>query len=83
MVFTLYTVKDECVGFGAVIMQDNDSVAMRAFAHECGKADSYWHTHPADFSLWKIGQFDTVTGMLLDDQPTIVCRASDFVGKEN
>lgn len=83
MVYSLYSVQDVCVGFGAVIMQPNDAAAMRAFAHECENTESYWHSHPADYSLWRVGSFDTVTGTVLDDTPTIVCRATDFVaGKE-
>lgn len=81
MIFGLYAVKDEAVSFGAVMTQNNDASAMRAFAHECENVDSYWHSHPSDYSLWKVGEYDSDTGQIIDTATNLVCRATDFVRK--
>lgn len=82
MLYSLYTIKDEAIGYGAPMMQNNDAAATRAFAHECMNKDSYWNSHPADFSLWCIGSFDTHSGMIVEDEMKLIARASDFVIKE-
>lgn len=79
MIISLYSINDALNGFGPPTLQNNDSAAMRSFA-EAFK-DVY---QPADYSLWKVGMFDTETGEIIADIPTVVCRATDFKkGEEN
>ena len=86
MEYTIYCVRDEKMDmsrYGAIICQENDAAAMRSFAHECMKVDSLWHSHPSDYSLWKLGVYDMSTGEILSCAPEKVCEATDFVRKEN
>lgn len=79
MIISIYSVNDALNGFGPLSLQNNDSSAYRSFA-EAFK-DVY---QPADYSLWKIGSFDTNTGEIIPEVPSVVCRATDFVkGEEN
>lgn len=78
MVYNIYSVLDECVGYGVPIIQDNDAVAMRAFENGCVDKSSVWYTHSADFSLHCVGTFDTSTGEISPVTPRRVCCAYDF-----
>lgn len=74
MIYPIYAINDALNGFGSPTIQNNDAAAYRSFA-EAFK-DVF---QPADYSLWKIGSFDTNTGEIIPDVPTVVCRATDFV----
>lgn len=79
MIYSIYSIQDALTGFGAPALQNNDAAAYRSFA-EIYK-DIY---QPQDYSLWKLGSFNTETGELNPEIPSIVCRATDFVkGEEN
>lgn len=79
MIISIYSINDALNGFGSPSLQNNDAAAMRSFA-EIFK-DVY---QPSDYSLWKIGSFDTNTGEIIPEIPSVVCRATDFVkGEEN
>ena len=77
MIISIYSINDALNGFSSPTLQNNDAAAMRSFA-EIFK-DVY---SPADYSLWKIGTFDTLTGEIIPDVPTVICRATDFVKGE-
>lgn len=74
MIISIYSINDALNGFNSPTLQNNDASAMRAFAEVFKDVYS-----PADYSLWKIGKFDTETGEIIPDVPSIVCRATDFV----
>lgn len=85
MEMTVYVIRDEKMDFnryGALICQENDAAAMRSFAHECMKEDSLWHTHPSDYSLWKIAEYDMSVGEIMSYPPEKVCEATDFIRKD-
>lgn len=85
MEYTVYCVRDEKMDmsrYGALICQENDAAAMRSFAHECMKEDSLWHSHPSDYSLWKLATYYMATGELISYSPEKVCEATDFVRKD-
>lgn len=77
MIYAIYSINDALTGFASPTLQNNDAAAMRSFAEVFKDVFS-----PADYSLWKIGNFDTDTGEIIPDVPTIVCRATDFVKGE-
>lgn len=85
MEYTIYCVRDEKLDmnrYGALICQENDAAAMRSFAHEVMKPDSLWNSHPSDYSLWKLGEYDMATGEITHCIAEKVCEATDFVRKE-
>lgn len=77
MIYSIYSIQDALTGFGAPTLQNNDAAAYRSFA-EVFK-DVF---QPSDYSLWKLGSFDTNTGEIIPEVPSIVCRATDFVKGE-
>lgn len=74
MIISLYSVNDSLNGFGPISLQNNDAAAYRSFAEVFKDVYS-----PSDYSLFKLGSFNTETGEIIPDVPTIVCRATDFV----
>lgn len=85
MDYSIYCVRDEKLDlnrYGALICQENDATAMRSFAHECMKEDSLWHSHPSDYSLWRLGTYDMSVGEIIPNSPEKICEATDFVRKD-
>ena len=79
MIINIYSVNDALNGFGPLSLQNNDASAYRGFAEAFKDVYS-----PADYSLFKLGSFDTNTGEIIPEVPSVVCRATDFVkGEDN
>lgn len=83
MIYGVYSVLDVNVGFGVPVVQENDAVAMRTFENGCTDKHSVWYTHSSDFSLNRIGSFDTATGELIAESPQKLCTAFDVVNMRN
>lgn len=79
MKFPMYCVRDSYIGFGMPVIRDNDSVASRAFEFDCTRSDSPYSVRAECFQLYSIGEFDTDTGVIVSDTPTLICSASDYV----
>lgn len=77
MVYPIFSINDALVGFQSPTIMNNDAFAMRAFKENFDDVKN-----PADYSLWKIGDFDTVTGEIIPSVPAVICRATDFVKGE-
>ena len=77
MVYPIYSINDALVGFQTPTIQNNDAVAMRNFKEAFSDVGT-----PADFSLFKIGAFDTDTGEIIPEVPQVICRATDFIGEK-
>lgn len=78
----VYSVRDDRMKtYGQLVFIENDSVASRAFGDlVLSDNKSLMATHPADFSLWYLGEFDAETGIFsCEEKPYIIARASDFV----
>ena len=85
MEYNLYCVRDEKMTsnlYGAIMLQENDAVAMRGFGEQVVNSDSYWTKYPSDYSLWCVGTYYCATGEI---QPELrkVCDASQFVRRES
>lgn len=79
MKFPIYAVRDSYNGFGMPVLRDNDATASRAFEFDCTRSDSPYTVRPECYQLYIIGEFDTDTGNILSDTPTLICAATDFV----
>lgn len=79
MIQGIYVVKDEKVGFLQVMQDTNDATAMRNFEFAVTKADSMYAANKADFRLYKLGAFDTLTAeIVLEPTPTLLVSADSF-----
>lgn len=72
----LYAIKDEIVGFtGAIVHARNDQEITRQFAlmvnDEGENMMSKWYK---DYSVWRVGDLDRVTGEITETVPKLVVR---------
>lgn len=61
MTMTLYALKDELNGFTSPIPFMNEELAKRYLKDQVMTNPTVKNT-PEDFSIWKLGEFDTETG---------------------
>lgn len=77
MKFGMYCVKDRKAAFGQPFHEINDAVAMRRFHNSCLQADSEMKNFGSDFELYRIGTYETDTGVLTPEEKVLL-----FVGKD-
>jgi len=54
--------------------------AIRSFSMECENPESMLHRYPDDYQLYRVGEFNELTGELVYTGPSApVCGARDFV----
>lgn len=66
MVIGIFSMKDQLNGFMNVFPETNTDMAKRGFLHGLASADatSLFYSNPQDYSLYRIGDFDTESGMI-------------------
>lgn len=69
MNYGIYAIKDAKTTFMPANVDYNDASAIRNFEHAVRQPDSLLQSHPADYSLWKIGTFDNETGAIVSLWP--------------
>lgn len=80
MIYNVYCVHDAAVGFLRPAIDQNDAVTMRHFQAMVNESPEMM-MKPEDFTLYRIGSFDTDTGAISGCPAELVCSASDFVRK--
>lgn len=78
----LYAIKDVKSGFSDPCTQVNDAVASRAFDGQIQGIAANLGIPVSDFQLWRIGQFDVDSGMLIPDTPVLVLDGAAILRKE-
>lgn len=58
-------------------------MAIRHFSDAVNTSDetNLWRKHPEDFALFKLGTFDTHTGLFETENPSQLCLASEILPK--
>lgn len=79
MVYNIYSVRDVKTGFANPFVDVNDESAKRGFFFAFSQNSSIINFSPADFSLYKIGTFDSSSGSVGSVLPVYVCSAIDFL----
>lgn len=82
MILGVYSVKDIKSGFTGLMLDQNDQIAVRNFEHAFADKNSVYRTHAKDFSLFRVGKFDTTDGKLETlgvAQYQLLCEGSDAV----
>lgn len=64
MIYGVYSMRDSKTGFMSVTLDQNDDAAARNFSHAVVTSDGILRTHAEDFSLYRLGSFDTDSGVL-------------------
>lgn len=69
MKLPVYAIRDVRSTFTGLTVDTNDATAVRNFAHAVMQVGSIMNSHPQDFSLYRLGEFDTDTGVLIPLSP--------------
>lgn len=81
----IYAVKDvKAETFNNPFFQKNDITALRALSLEVNRADpgNVVYTHPQDFDLYELGDYDPDTGEITSISPVLVANGRTLVNKE-
>lgn len=65
MILKIYAVRDVKSGYGSLLLEQNDAVAMRNFYNAFVDPKSVLHNNRKDFDLLRIGEFDNETGQII------------------
>lgn len=74
----VYCIRDRKTGFMSPNVDMNNVSAIRNFEHACMRDDSLFYSHPEDYELYKLGEFDTDSGVITAsvEQPEFLVSAS-------
>lgn len=78
---SVYAIRDNKMGtFNVPVLIENDSVAVRQFGDLVTRGgDSVMTLHPSDFTLYRLGDFDSKSGKFTNlDCPVALATGSDF-----
>lgn len=64
MITGIYAIKDAKSTFMPCTVDVNDATAIRNFEHAVFQPDSLLASHPNDFALFKVGEYDNETGVI-------------------
>lgn len=67
MTYTVYAMRDVKTGFLTPTIEVNDEAAKRNFIHSLWNSEGILHSFAADFSLYKIGSFDSDAGSITSE----------------
>ena len=82
MIYGIYAIRDAKTAFMPATVDFNNDAAIRNFEHACKVADSLMASHPADYSLWCLGSYNTDTGVIsAEDVPVQIADASSILRK--
>lgn len=80
MIVKIYAVFDaKAACFGQPIFGQNEGTVVRDFSDavlDGSNKNNMWHRHPEDYSLFHIGDFDSLSGELLPTIPKSILTAS-------
>ena len=78
--YPIYAMRDVKAGFGNPELSLNDATMKRTFAMRINQIGTEIAFSPADYSLYKIGEYEIETGKLIPMMPELVCEGVDCVG---
>lgn len=82
MRYTMYSFKDELVGFGTPFPDVSDESALRGFSYAIKSGNGLMSFRPSDYSLYILGHFDSESGEISSlPSPKFVASGSSVVGE--
>lgn len=79
MKFGVYSIRDVRSGFLTPTIEMSDTVAVRNFSHAVMKGDSLLQSFSSEYDLYKIGDFDTDSGLITPITPIEFLVSADSV----
>ena len=77
MIINVYSIRDARVGYGNPFVQPNDDVALRTMRSLLVDPQSEFSRSPKDYSIWRVGTFDTDTGIIDSLIPEMLSRGDN------
>lgn len=62
MIYPMFSIRDVRTGFMSPTLDQNAQSAVRNFEHAVMQSSSLMNSHPKDYQLFKIADFDSETG---------------------
>ena len=81
MIYGVYAIKDAKTSFMPCNVDYNDASAIRNFEHAVMAPDSLMRSHPADYTLYRLGSYNTETGIIVSADPQQIADAASVVRK--
>ena len=83
MVIKIFSIQDKVTGiFSQPHFVAHKGQMLRMFSDEVNNPESMFSKHPADFSLYYLGEYDDNAGCIAPvAQPEFICCASEFKSK--
>lgn len=78
MKYGCYVIKDIKAGYLTPMFDQNDATAMRNFQRATMNTQDVLYSHGSDFELYRIGEYDTDTGIIKTEDKKLL-----FVGKDH
>lgn len=79
----LYSYRDNLVGFGPVMVENNEQTAVRGFSFAVNNASGMMGFAPKDYDLYYLGEFDTDSGLVLPAPvPSLVVNGTTVFGEK-
>lgn len=79
MKYPIFSMRDVKVGFMTPTIDANVPSAIRNFEHAVSASGSVMNTHPKDFQLYRVGEFDSETGEITPCMVEHIADAVDVV----
>ena len=80
MIYGVYAIKDAKTSFMPCNVDYNDASAIRNFEHAVMSPDSLMRSHSADYTLYRLGSYDTETGHIVSEaDPQQIADAASIV----
>lgn len=87
MIYGVYSIRDVKTGFMSPTIEQNDDAAARNFYHAVANSDGILFTYASDFSLYRIANFDSDTGVMDPGIPPLLvaegANALRVLGKDD
>ncbi|AXH74686.1 MAG: nonstructural protein [Microviridae sp.] len=82
MIYGVYAIKDAKTSFMPCNVDYNDASAIRNFEHAVMAPDSLMRSHPADYTLYRLGSYNTESGIIVSEaDPQQIADAASVVRK--
>lgn len=79
MIYPVYSYRDSKVGFMPPQCDQTEQAAVRGFAYAINGNDGIMNFSPKDFDLYKVGEFNTETGVLSGLAVPVLVTSGDSV----
>lgn len=75
----IYSIRDYKVGYMNLVIEDNDSVAIRNLKQALRSPDSLMYNEPKDFALFRHGTYNTDDGIIDPNEPVLVAEVYNLI----